>query len=138
MALWISIGIILALLFVLWIAFGTEPGPGPADVAIAYERAWESHDFDLLYDLSGDEMRDGMHREQFVAAKRSAYGRVHERVDAEIAVEDVVSTEVTALVATRVTSTTGPARPGGSVHNKVVLEKRPNGWLVVGYSIRTA
>ena len=28
MALWIALGIILALLFVLWIAFGLEPGPG--------------------------------------------------------------------------------------------------------------
>ena len=58
------------LLIVMWIAFGLEPGPGPADVAIAYENAWDKLDFDLLFDLSGDEMRDGMRRAEFIAAKR--------------------------------------------------------------------
>ena len=68
MPLAIAIGIILVLLVVMWVAFAKEPGPGPADVAIAYEGAWDQLDFRLLYDLSGDELRDGLRREQFVAA----------------------------------------------------------------------
>ena len=131
MALWIALGIILALLFVLWIAFGLEPGPGPADVAVAYETAWDKLDFDLLFDLSGEELRDGLHRAEFIARKRSAHAGDHEHIGAEVVVEDVVSTRQTAVVATRVTT------PDGSVQNRVLLEKRPIGWLVVGYSIRT-
>jgi hypothetical protein len=130
MALWVAIGIIVVLLFVLWIAFGLEQGPGPADVAIAYELAWDRLDFDLLYDLSGEEIRDGMRRDDFVRAKRSAYGTDHTRLGAEVVVDDVVATGQTAVVATRVNS------GDGSVRNKVLLEKRPVGWLVVGYSIR--
>jgi hypothetical protein len=36
----------------------------------------------------------------------------------------------TALVVTRV------AAEGGLVHNNVMLEKRSNGWVVVGYTLR--
>jgi hypothetical protein len=123
--------ILVALLFVLWVAFAKEPGPGPADVAIAYEQAWDRLDFDLLYDLSGDELHDGMRRDGFVAAKRAAYAESHDALDAQVIVDDVVATDRSALVATRVTTTEG------SVQNRVVLERRANGWLVVGYSIRT-
>jgi hypothetical protein len=134
MPLAIAGGIIVALVFVLWIAFGTEPGPGPADVAIAYETAWDRLDFDLLFTLSGEEMRDGLRREQFIRAKRAAYAGAgaRGRIGARVEVEDLVSTDQTAVVATRITS------DEGSVHNRVVLEKRATGWMVVGYSIRTS
>jgi hypothetical protein len=133
-------GIILALLFVMWIAFAKEPGPGPADVAIAYETAWDHLDFDLLFDLSGEELRDGLRREAFVRTKRDAFARARAstpatsastgRLGARVEVEDVVSTQQTAVVATRVTTDEGPVR------NRVLLEKRSTGWTVVGYSIR--
>jgi hypothetical protein len=132
MALWVSLGIIFALLIVMWIAFGLEPGPGPADVAIAYENAWDKLDFDLLFDLSGEEMRDGLHRAQFVAAKRAAHAGDNARIGAEVVVDDVVATRQTAVVATSVSSA------DGRVHNRVMLEKRATGWLVVEYSIRAA
>jgi hypothetical protein len=130
----ISIGIIIALLFVMWVAFAKEPGPGPADVAIAYEQAWDGLDFGLLYDLSGDEMRDGMRRDQFIAAKKAAYARSDERgrLGATVTVDDLVASGQTAAVATRVHT------DEGEVQNRVLLEKRANGWMVVGYSIRTA
>jgi hypothetical protein len=133
-ALAVAIGIIVALLFVMWVAFAKEPGPGPADVAIAYESAWDRLDFDLLFDLSGAELRDGLRRDEFVSAKRSAYGRGHSprRLGAQVAVEDVLATDQTAVVATRVTT------DEGSVQNRVLLEKRATGWMVVGYSIRAA
>src|SRR5262249_9158408 len=55
------------LLVFMWVSIGREPGPSAADVAVAYERAWDDLDFSLVYDLSGPEMRDGMHRDRFVA-----------------------------------------------------------------------
>ena len=105
-----------------------------SELATAYEGAWDQLDFSLLYDLSGEELRDGLRREQFVAAKRAAYANAANpgRLGASIAVDDVVSTEQTAIVATRVST------DEGMVQNRVVLERRANGWIVVGYSIRTA
>ena len=131
MPLAIAIALVFVLLGLLWTAFARENGPAPADVAIAYERAWDNLDFDLLYDLSGDEMRDGLGRVQFIATKKKAYtADAHGRLGAEVAVEESVSTGQTALVVTRVTT------PDGSVRNNVMLEHRPGGWCVVKYSIR--
>ena len=129
----IAIGIILVLLVVhVDRVREASPGPGPADVAIAYESAWDKLDFDLLYDLSGDELRDGLRRDR---VHRRQAGRVrrrpaHARIGADSRVDDVVATRQTAIVATRVTT------DEGSVHNRVMLEQRATGWMVVGYSIR--
>lgn len=132
MPLLIALLVVLGLLFVVWIGFGMDPGPGPADVAIAYENAWERLDFDLLYDLSGHELRDGMPRAQFVAAKRAAFAASEHaaKVSAHVVVDDVVATGQTAVVVTSVTTAEG------SVHNRVLLEKRAPGWAVVGYALR--
>lgn len=134
MPLVIAVVIICVLLGVTWVAFAKEPGPGPADVAIAYEGAWDRLDFDLLYDLSGEELRDHMRREQFVAAKREAYAATaHDRrPSAQVLVDEVVQANETAIVVTRLT--TGE----GAVRNNVMLEKRSPGWVVVGYSLRTS
>jgi hypothetical protein len=123
---------LLALLVLTWIAIGTEPGPSAADVAIAYERAWDELNFDLLYDLSGDELRDGMRRERFVKTKRDAYEKAdaRHRIDADIRVETTIAGNQTALVVTEV------AAHGSSVRNNLMLEKRANGWVVVGYTLR--
>src|SRR5437763_5918519 len=45
--------VVFGLLVFMWVSVAREPGPAPADVALAYERAWDELDFDLLYDLSG-------------------------------------------------------------------------------------
>jgi hypothetical protein len=130
-ALAVAIILVFVLLGILWTAFAREKGPAPQDVALAYENAWDQLDFDLLYDLSGDELRDGLGRKQFIATKRAAYeSDRHGRLGAEVAVEESVSTGQTALIVTRVTT------PDGSVRNYVMLEHRPAGWLVVKYSIR--
>jgi hypothetical protein len=130
----IAVVVIVALLVFSWVSIGREPGPGAADVAIAYERAWDDLDFNLLYDLSGDEMRDGMRRERFVNAKRAAYANAEHharsRIGADIRVETAITGHQTALVVTEV------AAHGGSVRNNVMLEKRANGWVVVGYTLR--
>jgi hypothetical protein len=128
----IAMAVLLVLLFFMWVSIGREPGPAPVDVAIAYERAWDELDFNLLYDLSGPGLRDGLRRDQFIAAKRAAYARpeARKRIGAEITVETSVAGHQTALVVTRVVA-------GGSpVRNNVMLEHTANGWLVIGYSLR--
>jgi hypothetical protein len=131
-ALIVALAVIFGLLVFMWLAVGREPGPGAADVAIAYERAWDELDFTLLYDLSGEEMRDGMRRDRFVAAKKAAYATVgtRNRLDAKITVEASVAGNQTALVVTRI------EHGDDAIRNNVVLEKRSNGWVVVGYSLR--
>ncbi len=131
MPLAIAIGIVVVLLgFLLW-AIAHEKGPSAPDVAIGYEHAWDELDFGVLWDLSGPELREGLRRDQFIAAKRAAYanephGRLAERIDVDTFVEGNQS----ALVVTRVTA------DGASVRNDVLLERRANGWTVVGYSLR--
>jgi hypothetical protein len=130
----IAIVVIALLLVFMWIAVGREPGPGPSDVAIAYERAWDDLDFNLLYDLSGAELRDGLRRDQFVAAKRAAYANTNagarRRIGARITVETSVAGHQTALVVTKVTA------DGGAVLNNVMLDRTSNGWVVVNYALR--
>jgi hypothetical protein len=131
-ALVVALTIIVGLLVFMWISIGREPGPSAADVAIAYERAYDDHDFDLLYELSGEEMRDGMRRERFVRAKRAALGArapgKHEQ--ATISVDTTVAGHQTALVVTSVTA------GAHHVRNNVLLEKGSNGWTVVKYTLR--
>jgi hypothetical protein len=138
MPLVVALILIFGLLVFMWIAVGREPGPGPADVAIAYENAWNELDFDLLFELSGTEMRDGLRKDRFVAAKRAAYerGDVQRRLDAKVTVETSVKGHQTSLVVTRidVDAATGE---GGTIFNNVMLERRANGWVVVSYALRT-
>lgn len=131
MPLAVAIVVVAILIGVLFIALGRDPGPAPADVAIAYERAWDRLDFLVLYDLSGEELRDGLGRDEFVAAKRSAYGASSSRrVSESIAVASAVRADDTALVITEL------AAADGRVHNDVVLERRSGRWAVIGYSLR--
>ena len=132
MPLAIAIGVIVAILGFLFFAIAHERGPSAPDVAIGYERAWDELNFGLLWDLSGPELHDGMRRDQFIAAKRHAYasaehrGRLAERIEVDTFVEGNQS----ALVVTQVTA------EGSTVRNDVLLERRANGWTVVGYSLR--
>ena len=124
--------VIFCLMVFMWVAIGMEHGPAAADVAIAYERAWDDLDFTLLYDLSGPEMRDGMNRERFILAKKAAYDNAdaHHAIGAHITVDTSVVGNQTALVVTKIDTN------DASVRNNVLLEKRSNGWVVVGYSLR--
>jgi len=127
----VALVIVGLLLLFMWISVGREPGPGPSDVAIAYERAWDELDFGLLYDLSGAELRDGLRRDQFIAAKRAAYANAGKeaRIGAQITVETSIAGHQTALVVTRVVA-------GGTVRNNVMPDHTANGWVVIGYSLR--
>ena len=130
MPLVVALAIVTVLLFAMWISVGREPGPGPSDVAIAYERAWDELDFGLLYDLSGAELRDGLRRDRFIAAKRSAYAHARAKIGARIDVETSVAGHQTALVVTKVVA------EGGAMRNNVMLDHTANGWVVIGYSLR--
>jgi hypothetical protein len=130
-ALWIALGVLGVIIAFMFVAIMIERGPQPADVALAYEMAWDRLDFDTLFDLSGLELRDGAKRPGFVASKRAAYTDAKRgRLAARIAVENVVEASDTALVVTNV------ATNEGSVHNNVLMERRSGRWYVVAYSLR--
>lgn len=133
MILLVVVAVVLtALMAFSWVAVAREPGPGPADVAIAYERAWDNLDFELLYHLSGEELRDGMRRERFVRVKRAAHDRAGTpvRLGTPIDVESSIAGNDAALVVTRIGSA------DEAIRNNVTLERRANGWVVVGYGLR--
>jgi hypothetical protein len=131
MPLAVAIAVIIGLLGFLLYAIAHEKGPSAPDVAIGYERAWDELDFGLLWDLSGPELREGLRRDQFIDAKGAAYANEpHGRLADHIDVDTFVEGNQSALVVTRVTA------EGTSVRNDVLLEKRANGWTVVGYSLR--
>jgi hypothetical protein len=129
----VAVAVVVALLgFLLW-AIAHEKGPSAPDVAIGYERAWDELDFGLLWDLCGPELREGLRRDQFIEAKRVAYANEpHGRLAEHIDVDTFVDGNQSALVVTRVMA------EGTSVRNDVLLERRANGWTVVGYSLRPA
>jgi hypothetical protein len=131
MPLFIAIGIVFVLVIFMFWAIAHEEPPGPADVAVAYESAWDHLDFSMLFDLSGAELRDGMRRDAFVAAKHEAYGdHSHKKLAAHIDVDTEIKGKETALVVTRVST------DEGSVRNNVLLEHRGGAWAVVGYTLR--
>ena len=126
--------LVLALVVALVVMVAVDPGPPPADVALAYEHAWDGFDFASLWALSGDELRDGLGRKQFVAAKTAAYAgqRALGHLARSVAVEDVRTGETIATVRTRV-----DLRDGGVAHNEMQLVKRATRWVVVEYRLRS-
>jgi hypothetical protein len=127
----IAVGV-LVLVVAFVVAVARDPGPPADDVAVAYEEAWDRLDFEALWALSGDELRDGMGRHDFVAAKRAAYQRQPDlgRLATSVVVEHVDAGKHAAVVRTRV-----DVRDGGVARNEVVLEHRAGRWLVVAYHL---
>jgi hypothetical protein len=129
-----AVGIVIAILLVgLIVLITLDKGPSPADVAFAYEQAWDHFDFWSLWALSGDELRDGLGRKEFVAAKTAAYAN-RERLGhlaRFIAVEDVGEHGSSAVVRTKV-----DLHDGGIAHNEVDLAHRAGRWVVVDYRLR--
>jgi hypothetical protein len=124
--------LVLVVLFAVIVAIAKDPGPGPEDVAVAYEVAWDKLDFESLYTLSGRELRDGLDRHQFVAAKKAAYEEQHALggLAERVGVDDSATAGQAAIVATRV-----ELRDGGVVLNRVDLVRRNGRWEVVGYRL---
>lgn len=124
--------VVFGLIVSIIVLFARDGGPAPADIAVSYELAWDRLDFDALWVMSGDELRDGLDKRGYVAAKRTAYagrsdlGHLVERVDVE---HEHVGIGY-ALVRTRVT-----LHGGETLHNDVALTKRSSAWVVTGYEL---
>ena len=123
---------VFVLIVSLVIAVARDPGPPPDDVAVAYERAWDGLDFDSLWSLSGDELRDGMGRKAFIAAKRLAYVGQGDLggLAASVSVEHLEIGDHVAVVHTVVT-----LRHGATARNALGLEQRAGRWVVVSYRL---
>lgn len=125
----VTVFVVVAALVVL---FARDAGPSPADIAIAYELAWDRLDFEALWSMAGDEMRDGLDRHAYVAAKAAAYagradlGHLVDRVDLDLVDVGIAH----AHVRTRVT-----LRGGDVLHNDVLLTRRSSAWVVTGYAL---
>jgi hypothetical protein len=123
---------VLALLVAFVVAVARDPGPPPDDVAVAYEEAWDRLDFDALWTLSGDELRDGLHRKDYIAAKRDAYRDQAGLggLSAAVTVERFEAGTDVAVVETRVA-----LHDGSAAHNEVQLTQRAGRWVVVAYRL---
>ena len=131
MALAIALVLVGAAIVVLWVAIAKEPGSPPEETAVAYELAWDRHDFATVFDLSGTELRDGMGGSQFARSKRDSVGELPpNHHTAEVKVESV---DTFAGTAHAVTAVAGDA---GVLHNDVVMARRNGRWMVVGYTLR--
>ncbi len=125
---------VIALCIALVVAIGHDNGPGPGDVAVSYELAWDRLDFEALWTLSAAELRDDLDHEGFVAAKRTAYEqqRALRGLVEHVAIDDVsvTSGRDAALVTTRV-----GLHDGNVVRNLVQLARRNSRWQVVAYTL---
>jgi hypothetical protein len=122
--------LVLALSVVVMIA--KDRGPGPGEVAVAYEMAWDHLDFESLFTLSGLELRDGLDRRGFIAAKKSAYAQQHElgRLVGRVGIDEVANIRDAAVAITAV-----ELHDGSEVHNRVEMARRNGRWQVVAYRL---
>ncbi len=125
--------VVLALAVVVVIA--KDHGPGPGEVAVAYELAWDRLDFESLYTLSGLELRDGLDRRDFIAAKRSAYAQQHQLggLVERVGVEQVANGREAAVAITEV-----ELLDHAVVHNRIEMMRRNGRWQVVAYRLEPA
>jgi hypothetical protein len=128
----IVISLIVLLCIALVIAIARERGPGPVDTAVSYEYAWDHLDFESIWTMSGRELRDGLGRKEYVAAKRAAYAnqRALGALVADVAVADLAAREDVAVVITSVA-----LHDGSVVHNRAQLARRQGRWQVVDYRL---
>jgi hypothetical protein len=124
--------IVLGLALAVVVAIARDKGPGPDDVAVSYELAWDRFDFESLFTLSAAELRDGLDRRAFVAAKKTAYEQQHGLggLVARVGIDELASTREAAVVITRVELSDHTV-----VHNRVELARRNARWQVVSYRL---
>lgn len=123
---------VLTVVFATIVLFARDRGPQPPDIAISYELAWDRLDFEALWVLSGDELRDGLDKRAYVAAKRAAYagrsdlGHLIARVDLELVDVGIAYAHV---------RTQSTLHEGAVVRNDVMLMRRNSTWVVTGYEL---
>jgi hypothetical protein len=128
----VVIVVVLGLALAVVVAIARDKGPGPEDVAVAYELAWDRLDFESVFTLSATELRDGLDRRGFMAAKKVAYEQQHALgglVD-RVGIDDSAQTRAAAVVITRV-----ELSDHAVVHNRVELARRNARWQVVAYRL---
>ncbi len=115
--------VIVGLCVALVVVVSLDPGPPPGDVALAYEQAWDHLDFDGLWSLSGEELRDGL-------------GAAYERQPGLRGLADrVVIDAVSEGKGFAVVHTQVELRDGGRAADALQLAKRGGRWLVVAYEL---
>jgi hypothetical protein len=124
--------VIFLLVITLVVIFAREPGPTPTDIAISYELAWDRLDFDTLWALSGPDLRDGLDKRDYVAAKKRAYEGRHELRNLA---DHVDIDEANVGIGHAAIRTCVTLRDGAVVRNDVVLTKRSAAWVVTGYQL---
>jgi hypothetical protein len=124
-----AVGLLCVALVILVAVNG---GPSAGEVALAYEYAWDRLDFEAIWALSGGELRDGLDRAPFVAAKRAAYAHqpTLRGIADSVAVDAVSEGRGFAVVHTRVDLV-----DGGHAVDALQLAKRAGRWLVVAYEL---
>lgn len=119
--------IIAALVVAVIVGVAKDPGPSPVEVALGFEHAWDLHDYDVLYRMSGPELHEGLKKADWVAAKRAQRGG---SASADHVVDVAADAEQhegeAAVVTTRLTMTDGSVR-----HNEVRMLRRSRAWEVV-------
>ena len=127
------VGIVtLALTIAVVVVIAKDRGPGPGEVAVAYELAWDRLDFESLFTLSGLELRDGLDRREFIAAKRSAYAQQHELggLVERVGIDQVANSRDAAVAITEV-----ELHDRAVVHNRIEMTRRNGRWQVVAYRL---
>jgi hypothetical protein len=124
---------VLAVSIALLALVARSEGLGPADTAVAYERAWDRLDFATLWRLSSPALRDGRSREQFVRDKQAAYrqeGGGLAGLVRSVRPERVETRGPVARVFTRL-----ELRDGQSVVDEMLLERDGASWQVSTYHL---
>ena len=124
---------VVALVVAVVVAVAIEPGPTPADVAVAYEEAWGRLDFEALWTLSGEELRGGLDHRAFLAARSEDHGHESGRghLVRGVVVEGLRSSRLLAVADIRV-----DLRDGEVTRKEVEMARRAGRWVVVGYRFR--
>jgi hypothetical protein len=124
--------VILALVITVVVVIAKDRGPGPGEVAVAYELAWDRLDFESLFTLSGLELRDGLDRRGFIAAKRTAYAQQHELggLVERVGIDQVANSRDAAVAITEV-----ELHDRAVVHNRIEMTRRNGRWQVVAYRL---
>jgi hypothetical protein len=106
--------------------------PGPADVAVAYEQAWDRLDFATLWALSSPRLRDGRSKARFIRDKQDAYGTEGglRHLIGAIRPERVEVNGPTARVLARL-----ELRDGQEVVDEMLLERDGTDWRVTAYHL---
>ena len=124
MPLVVALVLAVAVVFVLWLAMGRDPGPSAVDAAVSYALARARGDWSSVYDLSGAALRDGRDRSAFVAAhgaRTDVGARAHEP-HARVAHATVLSDAAVVVVHV----------DDPDVALRLDCEKRSSRWVVTG------